>query len=652
MKHKKLLVITLVISALLIGSTLPGIAYNIGKSNVQSLEVVKEVFDGVDWVDSIDANFGDLVEFKITITYHNVTAPGTMHWAESIVVTDQLPSCLDYVLCSATPFEPTIVGKTLEWDLGSIKLMDGESYVITFNATVVEYGINVNNAKATAYEHCTGLTIQGKDTATVNVIIPNAEIDVKKFVTINECDWVKDIWAGSGETVRFKIVIENIGNVDLTDIVVTDTLSDSLEYADDATPEEPDINGKTLTWEFPLLEVDQVIEIEFDATVVGLACSVDINHVDVVGDGVCEQDATDSDEVIIRIKGMCMEKEVYDNDLHAWMEETDAAVGETVRFRIRVMYHGDMTLKQIQVKDELPGCLEYADNAIPIEPDVSGHTLWWNFSSAYNIGNGETLIIEFDAEVYQNNCQPCENWAYAYAMECGINEMYWEDPATVNIDCAFIADAGGPYSGDIEEDITITGSATGGNPPYIYEWDLDDDGIYGALEDETGKVTKFYWMESGNYDIHLRVTDDDNKKAYDHTIVTIAPGENNPPNKPSTPTGQSHGTIGVLYEYSTSTTDPDGDQVMYLFDWGDGTNSGWLGPYDSGHVCKASHKWSYGSFSIKVKARDTHFDESVFSDPLSISMPRVKNPVIIKIFENFLDRYPNIFPILRQILGL
>lgn len=99
------------------------------------------------------------------------------------------------------------------------------------------------------------------------------------------------------------------------------------------------------------------------------------------------------------------------------------------------------------------------------------------------------------------------------------------------------------------------------------------------------------------------------------------PPPNNPPEKPSRPSGETSGEAGVTYLYTTTTTDIDGDQVLYMWDWGDGTTSGWLGPYASGAEVSALHSWSKGSYSIKVKAKDTYDAESEWSDPLSVSMP-------------------------------
>jgi len=121
-----------------------------------------------------------------------------------------------------------------------------------------------------------------------------------------------------------------------------------------------------------------------------------------------------------------------------------------------------------------------------------------------------------------------------------------------------------------------------------------------------------------------------------------------PPEKPS---GQTAGKINVQYNYTTSTTDKQADQIYYWFEWGDGTNSGWIGPYESGITVQASHTWSKkSSFSVKVKAKDIHGHESVWSDPLPITMPYKFTP-FLQILEWLFERFPNAFPLIRQLMG-
>ena len=100
------------------------------------------------------------------------------------------------------------------------------------------------------------------------------------------------------------------------------------------------------------------------------------------------------------------------------------------------------------------------------------------------------------------------------------------------------------------------------------------------------------------------------------------------PGKPETPMGPSSGAINTEYPYKTSAIDPNDNQLFYLFNWGDGTTSGWIGPYASGKEVTVNHTWSKkGSYQIKVKAKNTEEIESEWSDPLSVSMP--KNNLLI-----------------------
>jgi hypothetical protein len=96
-------------------------------------------------------------------------------------------------------------------------------------------------------------------------------------------------------------------------------------------------------------------------------------------------------------------------------------------------------------------------------------------------------------------------------------------------------------------------------------------------------------------------------------LVTV---ENSPPPTPPEPTGTTLGTIGVEYWYwNDGVVDPDGDTVEYLFDWGDGNDSGW------NTSLSASHSWSAeGVYEVKVKARDCYLLESEWSEPRLVTI--------------------------------
>jgi len=110
------------------------------------------------------------------------------------------------------------------------------------------------------------------------------------------------------------------------------------------------------------------------------------------------------------------------------------------------------------------------------------------------------------------------------------------------------------------------------------------------------------------------------------TLAELAePNARYAPEQPLTPAGPHQGSINTELTYTTSTTDPQGDQLHYLWDWGDGTTSGWLGPYESGVQMEASHSWSNkGTYDIKVKAKDSNDHESEWSQALSVNLPKGK----------------------------
>ena len=136
-------------------------------------------------------------------------------------------------------------------------------------------------------------------------------------------------------------------------------------------------------------------------------------------------------------------------------------------------------------------------------------------------------------------------------------------------------------------------------------------------------------------------------------VILIKLSSNNENLPPQTPilTGPSEGIAGTSYTFFAFTRDLDNDSIYFWFDWGDGNKSGWLGPFNSNVTINSTHTWTVkGSYSTKVKAKDTFGAESNWSDPLPIKMPYLYNPIqqfLELLFQRFLNAFP---PLLRQIL--
>lgn len=100
-----------------------------------------------------------------------------------------------------------------------------------------------------------------------------------------------------------------------------------------------------------------------------------------------------------------------------------------------------------------------------------------------------------------------------------------------------------------------------------------------------------------------------------------------PPETPTKPEGPEKCIKNVEATFLSTTTDPEGEQIYYLFDWGDGNFSEWVGPYASGENGEASHNWSdLGEYVIKAIAKDINGVQSNWSEPHIISIVENQPP--------------------------
>lgn len=201
-------------------------------------------------------------------------------------------------------------------------------------------------------------------------------------------------------------------------------------------------------------------------------------------------------------------------------------------------------------------------------------------------------------------------------------------------------DAGGPYKGMPNVPVQFSCNVVGGETPYTYLWSFGD-GNTSTTKNPTHSYSKI-----GLYNVTLLVTDSEGNSSSDTTTVFI----DNPPNIPVI-TGSSTGHILHKYTYNFVTTDPENDAIEYWVEWGDGGNTGWIGPYLSGEAINLSYTWlGKGTYTIKCKARDSQGWESGWGT-LQVTMPLSYEPPHFRFFNWLLEQFPHAFPILRQIIN-
>jgi len=178
--------------------------------------------------------------------------------------------------------------------------------------------------------------------------------------------------------------------------------------------------------------------------------------------------------------------------------------------------------------------------------------------------------------------------------------------------------SGDKQDGWYSSEVTVTLTATDSESPVNYTSYQIDNGQWMLYK---GPVVI---TEEGKHTIRFYSVDIAGHQESEKSKTFQLWYENHPPEQPARPCGWIYGKPGKNYTYITSANDEDDDLLYYRFDWGDGTDSGWQGPFLSGEKAEISHSWEEkGVYEIKVKAMDMYGAESDWSDSLSISMPKV-----------------------------
>ena len=564
----------------------------------------KKVWDkeAGEWADEIEAEIDETLKFKLEIKYHMdeyySEAPLNLY---DINITDIFtwgPYCFEYVDGSATiPPTDVIVDYSLFWEL-DVKLEDNESISIEFELLVVEIDCeeqtNYNWANVTANE-CGLYEHNEEDYVTINLKY-GLEVE-KKVWDPEKQEWADDLpYVKLCENVKFQITATYYGDKTMKCLVIGDLLPEEcLEY----------------------LKTIKVI---------------------IAGDVITESDPR------------------YP-DIYADEDDTIVICNEAINLSDIVNYAGD-------------------------------YATYWDWRNAdFNLHNSESVVVEFEANVTQYcECQ-VTNWAVALLWGCYLCDpcSYFLDYDFSNVTCCpppsiFEKKVKDPETGNwVEEINTFIDEKVRFKLEFTYYGNEDLTDI--RILDELPCVLVFADNILSTVNITVDVSDDgktiwfnmsedkvsdcdtviiefdalvidatggcDDCKAINHATLYVYEEQNCQDVIVAEYTdtanvtvdyncdpfvkyliGDESGEPGDTLEFKAKGKDQSGSNLKYWFDWGDGTNSGWIGPYASDTQISKTNSWSTeGIFTVKVKVKDIHDAESDWSEPaLTVNITKEEKP--------------------------
>ena len=176
---------------------------------------------------------------------------------------------------------------------------------------------------------------------------------------------------------------------------------------------------------------------------------------------------------------------------------------------------------------------------------------------------------------------------------------------------------------------TSAGDPNGDSIMLQFDWGDGDTSAWSGMVPESTEVTMSYsWRAPGEYSVVARARD---KKGLVsdwsnvHIMVVTEDTTNLPPEIPLVPAGPDTGHVDSTYEFSTAGDDPNGDSIMFQFDWGNGDTSAWSDPVPESTFVRMTHSWSgAGDYLIRARAKDV---KDLMSDWSDVHVLTIRDPL-------------------------
>jgi hypothetical protein len=281
---------------------------------------------------------------------------------------------------------------------------------------------------------------------------------------------------------------------------------------------------------------------------------------------------------------------------------------------------------------------------------------WWEDGLEWIGGMTDTGLLY----LYENYSGGGNTKYYfeAYNVNGDPSVKIWSDSPSQPPETPTIPDGPEQLIQNIETTFSSTTTDPEGEDVY-YKFDWGDgsfsEWIGPYASGETGEASHI-WTELGDYQVRAIAKDIHSVQSNWSESVTISIIENEPPSNP-TIKGPSWGLGGKKYDFTFVSTDPEGYNINYKIDWDDGSNTGWISPFNSGEVITFNHSWNKkGEYLIKAWAKDIYAGESgqatfrikILTNGKTLQKNQgYRNLLLFQILEKFIDHFPLIEKLLK-----
>ncbi len=541
---------------------------------------------------------GEYLEYTLIVTNNGPYA------ATNVKVTDILPD--EVTFNSAIPTPSGSSGSIYWWDYSSLGL---GTVQITINVTINDdaTGIIINSANVTS-DTFDPSTQDNDDTEQVS-IGSVANLSITKTASTTDFVYVGDI-------ITYTIILTNNGPNAAENVTVYDELPSEVSFVSS----DPDFSGNSDSiywWAIGSLDAYASIQITINVIVNDVPAGT-INNIAYVTSDTYDPTPDDTEDSIQINMGSSA-----DLSLTKTADPDVVQPGGSLKYTIVVTNNGPDAAENVSVLDTLSDKVTFISSD-PEPNNNSGLSYWWNFSS---LGVDESNIIIINVTVNKNASGTIINIANVtsdtYDPDPG-DESNEDDEETeiqkppsppsgggggggggaVATDLLPTADPNGPYYGIIGEEIEFNGTGSydndeSGESIVQYDWKFFDEDNWHL---DLGATPKYIYYEPGIYNVSLSVLDNEGSSSLKTTTVTIY--QANIPPIINSITGTTNGHQNISYSYDIDATDPDGDNITYIVDWGDGSGD-ISNTMEDGIIYTVNHIWNApGDYTVTVYAED------------------------------------------------